>query len=829
MCVSIPHTTTGFHWYRTLLIIFTAVLLTGCASLFDPESSQEFNSHQIGIVDNQNTFGQVISSAHPILSGITVWLSRPDPGTALVAGKLQINIFENAASITPIYSTSISTTSIGQYSSILISLEQLQIPETGSFYIEFSSLDSEVILHGRLEDSYTSGQAYHNREPINADLAFRTTYLYGWNEFKLDIHGLVNNIIPISQIGLLLFLPGYTVVRLFRLNRKFSCPEQLAISAGLSLALIPQIYLFGSTAGFRITSSTITGIGAFCTIILITMGLTDRTYQAWINVLRYPKTAFLSRVNLISIRELGQMWELIGIILVVMVLRMIMIRDLATPAWVDSIHHGLITRVILDNGTLPETYLPYLDISTSAYHPGFHSILVAFLEISGLDISTGMLIFGQALNAVAASSIYLLTVTLTRKHTSGLIAALITCTFTAMPAYYTSWGRYPQLAGLIILPVAFSLTLAISQSFKKIERLNLLLCAALAMSGLLLVHYRVAAFLLCLFISWLLSEAIFSGKNVWRLFSVNIIYLLALGGLALLLSAPWTLNVIQETILPRLNPSRSHAPLNFFSDFSWHYLTPVFGKQTIVLTAVGMVWLFLKRAKVSIVVSGWMLLLFLIANLDALNLPGGSFVNNSSVAIMLFMPFSVISGHLIDQLFELWRQLLKGVSRILLALITTTALLYFAWLGSRQIISILNPTTLLSRQADLTAIHWIDQNIPDDEVILINSFAWGYNTFAGSDGGAWISALADNQTIPPPVLYGLGTPAQISDINALCNEVAHLATAPDELWTYLNNQSIEYIYIGARGGAISPAALATNQHYEILYHQDATWFFHLLP
>lgn len=826
MPVSIRIPSAKFYWVRALLITLAALLLTGCASLFDPEASQEFNSHQVGVVNPENSIGQEIKFNHRLADSITVWFSQPDSNSTARSGTISIAVYKNVASTTPIFSSTISTASIAQYTPVQISLNALVVPETGGLFIEFSSVDSEVIVHGRLEDNYSGGQAHQNRKPINADLAFRLTYRYGVNELSFDIRQLMLSIQPIFQLSLILFLPGYAVVRVFRLNRKFSSPEQLGISVGLSLAIIPIIFLFSSTLGMRISSSTIKDLGIAFFALILSMILLDHPPQTWSRIGKRPRQV---RINTSRRRSFLEFWALVGILGFAFIVRMIMIGDLATSAWVDSVHHGLITRIILNNGSLPETYLPYLDISTSAYHPGFHSSLVAFLELSDMDISSGMLLFGQALNAAIILSVYLLGVALTRKPTSGLIAALLTSTYSAMPAYYTSWGRYPQLAGLIILPVTFSLLIASNQAVTKRERISFLLCASLAFAGLLLVHYRVAAFLLCLFVAWLLSELTSSGQHAWRIVRRYLLDLLVLGALSFLLSAPWMIKTLQETILPRMTPGHPQATLNFFSDFSWHYLVPVFGKQLMALTAISLVWFFLKKGRISWVISCWIIFLFFLANLDALNLPGGSFVNNSSVAIMLFMPFSVMSGHLIDQLFTLWRQILKGINRVLLAIVTTSALLYFAWLGSRQIISILNPTTLLTRQADLIALKWIDQNIADDEVILINSFAWGYNLFAGSDGGAWIPALTGNPTIPPPVLYGLGSSAQKTDINNICTEVSRLATSPDELWVYLTSQQIEYIYIGARGGAISPSALAINQHFETLYHQDTTWFFHLLP
>jgi hypothetical protein len=60
-----------------------------------------------------------------------------------------------------------------------------------------------------------------------------------------------------------------------------------------------------------------------------------------------------------------------------------MTRDLAAPAWVDSVHHALLTRLIGEQGAFPVSYAPYVQANTSSYHPGFHTLLAFFGWLSG--------------------------------------------------------------------------------------------------------------------------------------------------------------------------------------------------------------------------------------------------------------------------------------------------------------------------------------------------------------------------------------------------------------------------------------------------------------
>ena len=196
----------------------------------------------------------------------------------------------------------------------------------------------------------------------------------------------------------------------------------------------------------------------------------------------------------ISLRSLTSI-VLILIFLVSLAVRLIMVRDLATPAWVDSVHHALITRLILNTGGYPSSFQPYLDISPTVYHPGFHSIAAIFTWLTNLDLAKSLLILGQVLNALSVFSVYLLAKTLTHRSTAGLFAAFVTGFLTPMPAYYTSWGRYTELTGLLILPVVLALIQTWLDEKAKKKTVWIILLGALASAGLFMIHYRVVVFL----------------------------------------------------------------------------------------------------------------------------------------------------------------------------------------------------------------------------------------------------------------------------------------------------------------------------------------------
>jgi hypothetical protein len=92
-----------------------------------------------------------------------------------------------------------------------------------------------------------------------------------------------------------------------------------------------------------------------------------------------------------------------GIFLLAAGVRLAMVRDLAAPAWVDSVHHALIIRQILELGMLPQNYLPTMESQYATYHSGFHAASAFFLWLSSMPLPAGLLLFSQFLNALCIS------------------------------------------------------------------------------------------------------------------------------------------------------------------------------------------------------------------------------------------------------------------------------------------------------------------------------------------------------------------------------------------------------------------------------------------
>ena len=829
-----PHLKTSLVRSLVTSFLFMVLLITmaGCVTFNDPEVSQEYNSDPIGILDSHTTIGQTFIARRPNSNGITLWLttqsSQDDSPTTDSQNSIVIKLYHLPTDDTPIFTTSILVPPPEVNTPITIHIPDQTRSAGESYYLELTSLSASIQVNGRNEDAYPHGQVFINDQPEDADIAFRLSYDYTFNAVVQDISQGVTYTWLVIPLLIALWLPGWLLLEISGLRTRFDFGEQTALCMGISLALIPIIMLWTTILNIKWTKNSVIFVAGFLVALLVV-----RLIYKYI-ILRRPANkneADQSKEHLpdslfqINFRS-GISLALIMIFLFTLAIRLIMVRDLATPAWVDSVHHALITRLILSNGAYPASYLPYWNISPTAYHPGFHSIVAVFSWLSNLNVAQALLVLGQVLNALLVFSVYLITKTLTHSPASGLFAAVITGFLTPMPAYYTSWGRYTELTGLIILPVAFVLIQSLKNKITSRQRYWNILSGAIVSGGLFMVHYRVIIFLGCLILSYLViymlskkSEGSIKPARLWLMTFI-------VADASMISVSPWLYQTIKNTVLPIIISSGT-ITVPFFQDFSWAFLTAALGKQTLVLAGLGLVWGMIRLRSFAFLLTFWILILFLMANLAALHLPGGGLINNTSVEIMLFIPISILGGYFLDQIIMHWRGFIPDKLSLPIAGSIIVLIGLVAIIGARQLVTIINPITILSRNADLPAIEWINENIPANETIVINPFAWGYGLYAGNDGGNWISPLTGRTTLPPPVLYGLGSCNR--QIKEQSRKVIDLGSNPAALAEFLKFNQLHYIYVGAKGGVLSAEKLSASDLFAIRYQNDGVWIFSLKP
>lgn len=815
--------------FLALLIFGLPFLSAGCLTLKDPEASQIHAGQVIATVQADQVVGQSFFSRREGFNGLDLWLNlSPDSNSS--DGSLIIELYPEREAGEPLAIAFLSFSQIAASNPLFVSFSPQSRLSPGSYFLSLKSVDGNIDVLGRAEDIYPHGSAYLNGAPADSDLAFRLSYDYGLSGLLEDIQTLLVNLWLVLPLALVLWLPGWFLLDVTRLGGKFNAGESLALSIGLSMAVIPLIMTWTSWLGLAWSQIS----------LWVVVGLLS-LYALW----RLLVEGFsFSRLNID-----GHMLALAGVFLLTLLVRTTMVRDLFASPWVDSIHHGMITRLILESGGYPESYAPYLSLVSSRYHPGFHSLLAAFVWLANLDLERAMLVFGQVLNALIVFPVYLLARTLTKDKASAVGAALIAGLFSPMPAYYTSWGRYTHLAALIVLPVAFvwvqllqerltrfALTQTIDEHTPGGTRFyaaswKMLLLAGIASAGLFLTHYRVTIFLTCLILADFVGH-IYPRRKLglsWidLLKDLGVIFLAGL--FALLLILPWLPSTIANLFIPILSLWRGGTATPFSSPVT-SFLTTALGSYTLVLAGLGLLLALLQRRWFALTLILWVGMLLSLANMDTLGLLGGGFITNLSVEITLFIPISILGGYLIAEIIRLWKRVISPRWHRVYDLGTVIVVLFFSLIAARYLIPILNPVTFIFRQADKPALAWIEDNLPADETVLINPFPWGYGLYAGNDGGYWITPLTGLKTMPPPVLYGLDNnlPA-VQEINELNRQVIEAGGDAQALHTLMSEAGINYIYLGVRGGAISPSTLLSSTLFNLLYNQDGAWLFALNP
>lgn len=502
--------------------------------------------------------------------------------------------------------------------------------------------------------------------------------------------------------------------------------------------------------------------------------------------------------------------------------RLLHLRDLVVPMWVDSVQHVEIVRLILDRGGVPESYLPFAEVAPFSYHFGFHA-LVAFAHwLSGAEIPITTLFVGQALNFAVVLSTYLLGTRMMGGRFAGLVSAAVVGVFSTMPAYYTSWGRYTQLTGMVILPVAVALGLEAFEQRRTRDRLGYVALAGLVVGGLIVAHPRVTVFYLCFLLACAVAEIAASRGE--RSVTLSILATAgATGVVGMIFVAPW-LSTMATSLLISVWQGASAVPAAV-NPFPFDYFGSWVDRALIVLAAVGLVVAVARRNKAAITVVIWTGLMLLSGNPYLIGLPGGNIVSNGAVAISLFLPVALLVGYLATSSADL----LRAKSWPLPALVPVAVLFVVAsFLGASRLAGVMNPSCVLFFPQDREAMEWIAENTPPDSTFLINSRHWQFDIYVGSDGGYWIPALTGRKTTMPSVLYALGSREYIAGVNSVARTVSEASFSEGDVWAWLKKEGVDYVYIGYRGGPLAPEVFMDKPGFEGVYARHGVWVFRVV-
>lgn len=112
---------------------------------------------------------------------------------------------------------------------------------------------------------------------------------------------------------------------------------------------------------------------------------------------------------------------------------------------------------------------------------------------------------------------------------------------------------------------------------------------------------------------------------------------------------------------------------------------------------------------------------------------------------------------------------------------------------------IVRPETIMTNDADMRALEWIDTHLPSDVVVLTNATEWMWRVDRGSDGGWWILPLTGRATTTPPVLFTYAD-AQIAHVLYEQTEQIRQIDTSEALTMWLQSHPVvTHIYASERG------------------------------
>ncbi|MFU8771537.1 MAG: hypothetical protein ACNA8H_03845 [Anaerolineales bacterium] len=780
------------------------------------------------------SLGQTFTARYRGLSGIQLFL-KPGEGSQ---GTLLFNVHPGSQDAQVIVSANLDVGDVQtpDYYRFLFEPQSSSYNQDYYFTIEFQG-EGYLQVGTAAGSSYLDGALYHNHRPL--DLQTNFLLVYDPVQTALGVIALIFTWIWYLLVsGFLFALPGWALLSTFWRGHKFiHWFEKLALSAGLSLAFYPIFFLWTNLIGLRLGYLYAWLPPSFAMLWLLWKVFTTIREKGFtfsqFNQFRFK----ITKPDWRSLSTHLPSLSLLIVLVMVFAVRFWVIRSLDVPMWGDSYQHTMIAQLLVDNRGLFSSWEPYAEMQSFTYHFGFHSLVAVFHWITRLPMHQATLWTGQILNGLAVFSLYPLANRLGGNRWAGVAAVLVAGLLVSFPMYYVNWGRYTQLAGQAILPVA------IYFMWKAIElkprNWGLISVSWISVAGLALTHYRVLIFLV-IFIAPLFLFYI-RRKNFVAIVSNTTIVGVGAG----LLFLPWFLRVFQGYILAILGHQLTTSPGSVSEGTHLSYilsnLTTYLPTWVWILLPISIIWVLWKKKSTVSVIGVWWFLIFIAANPSLLGLPGEDAIGNFTVFIATYIPAGLILGAFIGWLLD--EILVKNVSRRTEFLsLLTLVLLFFAGLwGTFQRISDFQPSHhSLATRADIRAFQWINENTPTDALFLVNNFvAYGGNAVVGSDGGWWVPLLAHRQTVLPPLNYGSerGPYANYHNwITQLGKDIEREGHLHPTLLAEYQQRGITHVFVGQQQGQVNnfnavldPDELLAHPSFYPIYNQDRVWIFEFNP
>jgi hypothetical protein len=750
------------------------------------------------------------------------------------------------------------------HSPIIVESPLIDLEEPGFYGFSFESIEDsnlqsayfDLTIHGDGSvnigtspgNSYLDGSLYLNNSPKNLQLTFNLIY----NPMQL-VFGLIKegfSWVVYLLIGFFQYLlPGLAIVHLVYLSDPRMTMRNWAflipLSTGVGLAIYPVFFLITDLLGLH--------LGSFNAWLLPFVGLVLIIWRQRSKV-NNPAKSSTKKNHEVSTSSSWFSWPgltLIVIGVVIFGIRFWMARSLAAPMWGDSYQHAMITQLMLDNGGLFQSWQPYTPYQSLTTHFGFSAYAALFAWLTRMGSVPATLWTGQIINGLAVITLYPLALRIAKGNRWAAVGTVFVAgILVPMPAYYINWGRYAQLSGQAILPIALWLLWdaiddnAISNDVKIRQPLwkqwRVIILAGISLSGLTLTYYRApfyyAAFVLTLLLFW--------GLPKWRwdirLWSRSISGLVLIGLIGVVIFIPWGMGLLGGNLAAAVTTGLTEgSPAErVLSEMQfWRQITTYVPIYLLVLTCLGMIWGLLQKRWIVAALplwAGW-LVLYIIGYL--IRLPGANMLQSFAILIALYLPVSYIVGWMIGEIITRL-EIIAGswIAPAICVVMVITAIT----VGWNQRLLLDTKNYAMVTHPDQKAMQWIEGNTPQDANFLVQGFlVFGEWSVVGSDAGWWIPLLSGrSNNIPPQYALLNETPIAPDYSRRVVDLVMQLENStldsPRSLQA-ICDWGITHVYNGQRQGRVgsnapqlfSPQDLINSTAFELSYHQDRVYIFAL--
>ncbi|MBN1371474.1 MAG: hypothetical protein JW987_06000 [Anaerolineaceae bacterium] len=794
--------------------LLVSLILSGCGSFTNAE---QLDYSETIYADGTYPVGQTFYASFNGLTGIDVYLEPPND----LQSEVTLHVRQTPHDTTDLASARLPADRLngpGYYRFSFPAIKQSTL-KGYYFFIAVADPDTIVVKAGP-GAGYVDGSAYRDHEPIDQQVAFRLAYDIPQAIGGLLLEGL-RWIYFLLVMIFLYVLPGWVMLPLALPSVKSTVWfSRVALSAGVSLAVYPILFLFTHIIGIR--------AGAFYAWVPGGAALVYLLYPLWTR----RKTLLPLKIRLPKLTAEGI--ALFFVVSLIIFSRFWVIRTVNAPFWGDSYQHTMITQLLIDHKGLFSSWLPYADLHSFTYHFGFHAATVVFHWVTNLGAIQSTLWVGQILNILAVLVVYPMAVRFTGQCWAGVVAVLFAGLLSNYPMYYVNWGRYTQLAGQVILPVAIVMIFEAFEREKADYRLAI--GTGIVLAGLGLTHYRILILVALL----LLARGIFliGTTPKYKFLFRNMVVMGASAGIVFL---PWFINVYGGVLLNRTisiwtsgatatTGQGAAVPVDAVGLESYYPLSLWLAAILICLVV------FWKRERELSSFILWFFFSLVLVNNHWLGLSIYENIGNFTILIMAYLWIGVVFGAGIVwlmQVVKLDHARWAGVALILPVFLVAT-------LGFKDRITVLDPIkhSLLTRP-DEKAMAWIDQNLPEDAIFLVNSFlAFRGSSAVGSDGGWWLPVAGHRSTTLPPLLYDIEEgprPDYKAWVNLLTAAIEGSGVTSPEVQQMLKERGVTHVYIGQQQGRVNnsgtvldPLKLAEDTFFRIVYHHDHVWVFEIL-